>query len=67
MKKFSEIVAPHFNELHLLSQKERSLAATRDALLARLISGKLPVDQLDIQLTPSMREADEALQEVAHA
>ena len=43
------------------------LADVRRQLLTRLISGKLPVDQLDIQFPPSMREAAEAGQEVAHA
>lgn len=45
----------------------KNLAEQRDQLLTRLISGKLPVDQLDIQFPPSMREADTARQEVAHA
>lgn len=33
------------------------LTQTRDLLLPRLISGKLSVDDLDIQFPPSMREA----------
>lgn len=44
-----------------------NLADVRRQLLTRLISGKLPVDQLDIQFPPSMRAADAARQEVAHA
>lgn len=50
-----------------LSVSTRRLGQNRAALLGRLISGKLPVDQLDIQFPPSMREADAARQEVAHA
>lgn len=45
----------------------KNLAEQRDQLLNRLISSKLPVDQLDILLPPSMREAAEAQKEVAHA
>jgi type I restriction enzyme S subunit len=39
----------------LLSRQNLRLAKIRDALLPRLISGKLRVDQLDIQYPPSMR------------
>ncbi|WP_417213528.1 restriction endonuclease subunit S [Alcanivorax sp.] len=39
--------------LHLAS---RNLAKTRDLLLPRLISGKLSVEDLDIQFPPSMQE-----------
>lgn len=45
----------------------RRLSQNRAALLGRLISGKLPVDKLDIQFPPKMREASEARQEVTHA
>jgi type I restriction enzyme S subunit len=38
-----------------LSKQNLQLAKTRDALLPRLISGKLRVDQLNIQTPPSMR------------
>lgn len=50
-----------------LSKANQLLVEARNQLLTRLISGKLPVDQLDIQFPPSMREADAARQEVAHA
>lgn len=43
----------------LLSMNER-LVNARDALLPRLISGKLKVDHLDIRLPPSMRAEAEA-------
>jgi type I restriction enzyme S subunit len=40
----------------------------RDALLPRLISGKLSVDELDIHLPPSMSEdAEQAIEEHVHA
>jgi type I restriction enzyme S subunit len=51
----------------VLTDTLKNLAEQRDQLLTRLISGKLLVDQLDIQFPPSMREADAARQEVAHA
>ncbi|MFL7963884.1 restriction endonuclease subunit S [Pseudomonas kielensis] len=50
-----------------LSKANQLLVEVRNQLLTRLISGKLPIDQLDIQFPPSMREAAAALQEVAHA
>jgi type I restriction enzyme S subunit len=36
----------------------KELASTRDALLPRLISGKLSVDALDIRFPPGMVDAD---------
>jgi len=50
-----------------LSKANQLLVEVRNQLLTRLISGKLPIDQLDIQFPPSMREAAAARQEVAHA
>ena len=50
-----------------LTDALKNLAEQRNQLLTRLISGKLSVNQLDIQFPPSMREADAARQEVAHA
>ena len=38
-----------------LRASNETLLTQRDALLPRLISGKLCVDQLDIQFPPSMR------------
>lgn len=43
----------------LLSKQCLELAKTRDALLPRLISGKLRVDALDIQFPPSMQPPSE--------
>jgi type I restriction enzyme S subunit len=50
-----------------LSKTNQLLIEARNQLLPRLISGKLPVDQLDLQFPPSMREATAAQQEVVHA
>jgi type I restriction enzyme S subunit len=45
----------------LLAKASRSLSETRDRLLPRLISGKLSVENLDIQFPPSMAEEAEAV------
>lgn len=45
----------------LLSKQNLRLAKSRDALLPRLISGKLRVDHLDIQFPPSMQPPAEAV------
>lgn len=52
---FSAIIEPVFEQVDLLSKAIAPLEATRDLLLPRLISGKLRVDQLDIQFPPSMQ------------
>ena len=53
---FDRIVSPQFQAIETLLKVNERLKATRDALLPRLISGKLKVDHLDIQFPPSMRE-----------
>jgi type I restriction enzyme, S subunit len=53
---FDQRVAPMFKQMELLIRANSRLKATRDALLPRLISGKLKVDHLDIQLPPSMQD-----------
>jgi type I restriction enzyme S subunit len=55
-QQFSEIVRPHFSQVHLLSRQIEHLTKTRDLLLPRLISGKLSVENLDIQFPPGMAE-----------
>jgi type I restriction enzyme S subunit len=52
--KFETLVRPLFDEIEVLTKATRKLRETRDRLLPRLISGKLRVDQLDIQYPPSM-------------
>lgn len=47
--KYELLVRPLFDEIEVLTKATRKLRDTRDALLPRLISGKLRVDQLDIQ------------------
>ena len=52
--KFEDLVLPIRNQLFTLLQSNQTLTKTRDLLLPRLISGKLPVEHLDIQTPPSM-------------
>lgn len=67
LEEFDRSASPLLQEKLKLSKANQLLVEARNQLLTRLISGKLPVDQLDIQFPPSMREADAARQEVAHA
>jgi len=55
MKQFVSAVDPLLENALSLKKQTRRLREMRDALLPRLISGKLRVDQLDIQFPPSMR------------
>ncbi|HEY8038069.1 MAG TPA: hypothetical protein VIF37_21045 [Methylobacter sp.] len=57
IEKFNAIYCSLFEQtLNLISQNEL-LRRSRDALLPRLISGKLSVENLDIQFPPGMEEA----------
>ena len=55
MNKFAELQAPLFGKIDTLLQQNESLRQTRDLLLPRLISGKLRVEDLEIQFPPSMK------------
>lgn len=55
MRAFGERVRPMRKQRRLLMDANEQLVGMRDALLPRLISGKLRVDQLDIQFPPSMK------------
>jgi type I restriction enzyme, S subunit len=57
---FDALVKPMFQEMESLIRSNRRLKESRDALLPRLISGKLKVDHLDIRLPPSMQAEAEA-------
>ena len=56
LQRFQKTVDPMLAQIGCLLRASRELSTQRDALLPRLISGKLKVDHLDIQLPPSMRE-----------
>lgn len=57
VEKFETIVQPIDKQIAALYQANASLKTTRDALLPRLISGKLSVDALDIRFPPGMATA----------
>ena len=51
---FDSIVRPMSDLIRALARQNEPLTQTRDLLLPRLISGKLSVEDLDIQFPPSM-------------
>ena len=51
---YEKLARPMFDQVESLTKTNRRLSATRDAMLPRLISGKLRIDQLDVQFPPSM-------------
>lgn len=53
---FDQLVIPILKQKDQLCLSNQNLIKTRDALLPRLISGKLSVENLDIQFPPSMKE-----------
>lgn len=54
---YNEVAEPIYEQSLMLRRSNIRLRATRDALLPRLISGKLRVDALDIQFPPSMQQS----------
>lgn len=58
VQQFQQLVAPLFKSMETHLKANASLKATRNALLPRLISGKLPVDALDIRFPPGMSPLD---------
>lgn len=61
-KAFDDIVEPIFRQVDTLQAQSEQLQKTKNQLLPRLISGKLSVENLDIQFPPSMQsdESDSA-------
>jgi type I restriction enzyme S subunit len=55
VRSFNKLMTPIFEQIESLLSANVVLAKTRDLLLPRLISGKLRVDDLDIQFPPSMQ------------
>jgi type I restriction enzyme S subunit len=53
-KRFDELVGPIHEQKEQLVKMNEALRQTRDLLLPRLISGKLSVEDLDIQFPPGM-------------
>lgn len=56
VEQYCEIARPMFELIKQLMTSTAKLSETRDLLLNRLISGKLRVDDLDIQFPPSMQD-----------
>ena len=56
-QRFEEFVEPLHQQAEGFRVANHTLAKTRDLLLPRLISGKLSVEDLDIQFPPSMEDA----------
>jgi len=55
-EKFDEIAGPMHKQIEYLRKKNKNLMETKNMLLPRLISGKLSVENLNIQFPPSMQE-----------
>jgi type I restriction enzyme S subunit len=54
VSQYEATVRPMFENMDLLLQEVKLLKKSRDMLLSRLISGKLPVEHLDIHFPPDM-------------
>jgi type I restriction enzyme S subunit len=66
--KFEGTVKPSHEQIELLRQSIRKVEKILNLLLPRLISGKLPVENLDIKFPPSMaEELGPELTDTAHA
>lgn len=55
-ERFVEIVDPMYRQIDAINLTVAKLISTRDALLPRLISGKLSVDAMDVHFPPGMVE-----------
>jgi type I restriction enzyme S subunit len=56
MDRFDAQIGPLRKQVQLLEESRKILQTSRDLLLPRLISGKLSVENLDIQFPPGMAE-----------
>lgn len=56
INKYAEVADSQFEMKQILTRQNENLIAARDRLLPRLISGKLSVENLDIQFPPGMEE-----------
>ena len=65
--RFENAVRQSHKQVELLRQAIRKAEKIRNLLLPRLISGKLPVENLDIQFPPSMADELNAEPTAAHA
>ncbi len=56
LEQFHTLSEPLHHSINIANHQARGLTRARDLLLPRLISGKLSVEDLDIQFPPSMQE-----------
>ncbi|HEY8096216.1 MAG TPA: restriction endonuclease subunit S [Methylobacter sp.] len=61
INKYAEVADSQFEMKQYLTRQNENLIVARDRLLPRLISGKLSVENLDIQFPPGMEEVDHAV------
>jgi len=59
LKQFYSTIKPMHSKIDRLGKINKNLAKSRDLLLSRLISGRLPVDELDIHFPPCLIENEE--------
>ncbi len=64
IEQFNEYYNSHYSMIENLRLQVRQLEVTKSMLLPRLISGKLSVENLDIQFPPSMQQKVSAAVEV---
>ncbi|GAA4446209.1 restriction endonuclease subunit S [Novipirellula rosea] len=71
LERYDNIVKPMLAQRLHLDNANRRLKACRELVIGRLISGRLPLDDLDVHLPESMSSLEECLetlpQELAHA
>ncbi|MEX1027387.1 MAG: restriction endonuclease subunit S [Candidatus Paceibacterota bacterium] len=61
LRTFAEIAEGLFEQRELLQRKNENLRSTRDLLLPKLISGKLDVEDLDIDVGMTTKALEEAI------
>jgi type I restriction enzyme S subunit len=61
ISEFEECVSPIIRQMFELAKVQRLMSITRDQMLLRLTSGRLAVENLDIQSPPSMVDELEAI------
>ncbi len=59
LKDFTKIVADKLSQILTVARKSQNLRTTRDLLLPKLISGKLDVEDLNIDVTALAAEGGE--------
>jgi len=69
-KRFGTVIEPIHRQIEVYRSLNNNLTKTRDFLLPRLVSGKLSVDDLDIQFPPGMQVSSSGVDvelEASHA